>query len=106
MHQRPAISKLICDLDSRLARVPSTAAGRQAQLQNTPIDLRTLNVGKTAETQQRLVDILFQALVPGGYLFTGDAEALHIYEHGFQTVHDAGCLIYKKMEMQEHGEAV
>lgn len=50
------------------------------------------------ETQERLVNALFELLVPGGYLFTGDAEALHIYEHGFQTVHDAECLIYTKVE--------
>jgi chemotaxis protein methyltransferase CheR len=50
------------------------------------------------ETQERLVNALYELLVPGGYLFTGDAEALHIYEHGFQTVHDAQCLIYTKVE--------
>jgi chemotaxis protein methyltransferase CheR len=53
----------------------------------------------SAETQQQLVDALYHSLAPGGYLFTGDAEALHIYDHDFQSVHDAGCLIYKKMEM-------
>jgi chemotaxis protein methyltransferase CheR len=60
---------------------------------------RNVMIYFSAETQQQLVDALYHSLAPGGYLFTGDAEALHIYDHDFQSVHDAGCLIYKKMEM-------
>lgn len=64
---------------------------------------RNVMIYFSVETQQRLVDALFRLLAPGGYLFTGDAEALHIYDHDFRTVHDAGCLIYRKMETLEHG---
>jgi chemotaxis protein methyltransferase CheR len=53
--------------------------------------------------QQQLVDTLFQLLVPGGYFFTGDAEPLHLYNHDFRAVDDAGCLIYKKMEREDAG---
>jgi chemotaxis protein methyltransferase CheR len=49
------------------------------------------------EAQQQLVDALYRSLLPGGYLFTGDAEPLHLYQHGFSSVKDAGCLIYRKM---------
>jgi chemotaxis protein methyltransferase CheR len=60
---------------------------------------RNVMIYFSAETQQQLVDVLYHSLAPGGYLFTGDAEALHIYDHDFQPIHDTGCLIYKKMEM-------
>lgn len=50
------------------------------------------------DIQQALVRKLFQALAPGGYLFTGDAEPLHLYEHEFKTVQNAACLIYQKKE--------
>jgi chemotaxis protein methyltransferase CheR len=50
--------------------------------------------------QQQLIDSLFRLLVPGGYLFTGDAEPLHMYAHEFEPVRDAVCLIYKKMEIR------
>lgn len=46
--------------------------------------------------QQLLVDTLHRLLLPGGYLFTGDAEPLHLFNHEFITVTDAGCLIYQK----------
>ena len=49
--------------------------------------------------QQLLIDLLYHSLVPGGYLFTGDAEPLHLYSHDFQTVKDARCLIYRKTEI-------
>jgi chemotaxis protein methyltransferase CheR len=48
------------------------------------------------EVQQKLVDSLHDALVPGGYLFTGDAEPLHIFEHAFNSLPEADCLIYQK----------
>jgi chemotaxis protein methyltransferase CheR len=47
-------------------------------------------------SQQLLVDALQRALVPGGYLFTGDAEPLHLYRHDLETVRNAGSLIYRK----------
>jgi len=46
--------------------------------------------------QQDLVSGLFQCLKPGGYLFTGDAELLHIYQHGFETVERKGTYFYRK----------
>lgn len=48
--------------------------------------------------QQLLVDTLHHLLLPGGYLFTGDAEPLHLFRHEFSPVAAAGCLIYQKME--------
>jgi chemotaxis protein methyltransferase CheR len=59
---------------------------------------RNVMIYFSVDSQQQLVDALFHALVPGGYLFTGDAEPLHLYDHEFTAVRDAGCLIYKKME--------
>jgi chemotaxis protein methyltransferase CheR len=49
--------------------------------------------------QQLLVDTLHRLLVPGGYLFTGDAEPLHLFRHEFSPVASAGCLIYQKTEI-------
>jgi chemotaxis protein methyltransferase CheR len=46
--------------------------------------------------QQMLVDTLHRLLIPGGYLFTGDAEPLHMFDHNFETIEGAMCLIYKK----------
>jgi len=50
------------------------------------------------ECQQVLVDTLHRLLLPGGYLFTGDAEPLHLFNHEFKPVETAGCLIYRKTE--------
>lgn len=46
--------------------------------------------------QQLLVDTLDRLLLPGGYLFTGDAEPLHLFRHDFTPVTADRCLIYKK----------
>jgi chemotaxis protein methyltransferase CheR len=46
--------------------------------------------------QERLVAALHRILAPGGYLFTGDAELLHIYDHPFETVRDGDAVIYRK----------
>jgi len=46
--------------------------------------------------QQQLVCTLQSLLVTGGYLFTGDAEPLHLFRHEFQPVAEASCLIYQK----------
>jgi chemotaxis protein methyltransferase CheR len=48
--------------------------------------------------QQQLVDTLDSLLVAGGYLFTGDAEPLHLFRHDFRPVMAANCLIYQKTE--------
>lgn len=47
-------------------------------------------------SQQKLVDTLYQLLLPDGFLFTGDAEPLHLFSHEFKPVAEAGCLIYQK----------
>lgn len=67
---------------------------------------RNVMIYFSAECQQQLVDTLFRLLVPGGYLFTGDAEPLHMYAHDFKTVREAGCLIYQKMEAKPYVEAI
>ena len=59
---------------------------------------RNVMIYFSAASQQLLVDMLHRLLVPGGFLFTGDAEPLHLFDHDFETVRGAGCLIYKKME--------
>ncbi|NVO00512.1 MAG: protein-glutamate O-methyltransferase CheR [Geobacteraceae bacterium] len=46
--------------------------------------------------QQLLVDTLHKLILPEGYLFTGDAEPLHLFRHEFKAVHQAGCLVYQK----------
>ncbi|MGA1794475.1 MAG: CheR family methyltransferase [bacterium] len=50
--------------------------------------------------QQQLIDRLYACLKPGGYLFTGDAELLHIYQHRFQTLECEGAYFYHKPEGQ------
>jgi len=67
---------------------------------------RNVMIYFSTEAQQQLVDTLFRLLIPGGYLFTGDAEPLHLYNHQFETVRDAGCLIYRKSEAVENAEAI
>jgi chemotaxis protein methyltransferase CheR len=47
--------------------------------------------------QQILVETLHELLYSGGYLFTGDAEPLHLFRHEFIPV-AADCLIYQKTE--------
>lgn len=50
------------------------------------------------EAQQGLVNGLYACLKPGGYLFTGDAELLHIYEHSFQAAEYMKTYFYQKPE--------
>ncbi len=59
---------------------------------------RNVMIYFASEGQQQLVDTLSRFLQPGGYLFTGDAEPLHLYDHNLDTVREAGCLIYRKTE--------
>jgi chemotaxis protein methyltransferase CheR len=49
--------------------------------------------------QQRLVDNLYERLAPGGYLFTGDSEPLHLFRHGFVKAEGADALYYRKPDM-------
>ncbi len=60
---------------------------------------RNVMIYFSAPCQQLLVETLHRLLLPGGYLFTGDAEPLHLFKHDFRPVEDAGCLIYRKMEI-------
>lgn len=46
--------------------------------------------------QQALVDRLYDCLRPGGWLFTGDAELLHVYRHRFENVEAFGNCVYRK----------
>ncbi|WP_243371838.1 protein-glutamate O-methyltransferase CheR [Geotalea sp. SG265] len=66
---------------------------------------RNVMIYFSVDSQQRLVNALYDLLMPGGFFFTGDAEALHIYHHGFRVVRDAECLVYTKLEKNEDGEA-
>jgi chemotaxis protein methyltransferase CheR len=50
------------------------------------------------DAQQQLVDNLYACLRPGGYLFTGDAELLHIYKHAFKTLEIERAYFYQKPE--------
>jgi len=46
--------------------------------------------------QQRMVDRIYAGLKPGGFLFTGDAELLNIYRHGFENCEFEGAYYYRK----------
>ncbi len=48
------------------------------------------------EAQQRLVNALYDCLTPGGYLFTGDSEPLHLFRHGFVRAGAGEALYYRK----------
>ncbi len=60
---------------------------------------RNVMIYFSSSCQQMLVETLHQMLFTGGYLFTGDAEPLHLFRHEFIPVEDADCLIYQKTEM-------
>lgn len=63
---------------------------------------RNVMIYFSASCQQMLVDTLHRLLVPGGYLFTGDAEPLHLFDHDFDAIKGARCLIYEKTEMTNY----
>jgi chemotaxis protein methyltransferase CheR len=48
--------------------------------------------------QQRLITDLSACLKPGGYLFTGEGEVLHIYRHVLDAKEHGGCIFYKNPE--------
>jgi len=58
---------------------------------------RNVMIYFSSPCQQMLVETLHQMLCSGGYLFTGDAEPLHLFRHEFIPV-EADCLIYQKTE--------
>jgi chemotaxis protein methyltransferase CheR len=57
-------------------------------------------------SQQQLISTLYNLLVDGGYLFTGDAEPLHLYEHDFKLVEDEKTLVYKKISVEENANVI
>jgi chemotaxis protein methyltransferase CheR len=59
---------------------------------------RNVMIYFSSPCQQTLIDSLYRLLARGGYLFTGDAEPLHIFTHDFRTVGDARCLVYQRPE--------
>ena len=74
-----------------------------------PFDIvfcRNVMIYFSPSCQQQLVDSLYRIIAPGGYLFTGDAEPLHLFSHDFTPVREAGCLIYRKTGSTAHGQAV
>ena len=46
--------------------------------------------------QQQLVSALSECLKPGGYLFTGEGEVLHLYQHQLEVNDHNGCICYKR----------
>lgn len=48
--------------------------------------------------QQRLVSALAECLAPGGCLFTGEGEVLHLYDHSFRVRERGACIFYQKPE--------
>ncbi len=51
--------------------------------------------------QQRLVTALTACLRPGGYLFTGEGEVLHLYEHDLLMIEEDDCIYYQRPERTE-----
>lgn len=48
--------------------------------------------------QQRLVAALTDCLRPGGYLFTGEGEVLHLYDHSLTVVEKCNTIFYQRPE--------
>ena len=46
--------------------------------------------------QARLVNTLYRCLRPGGFLFTGDSEPLHLFEHEFNVITEGDAVYYAK----------
>jgi len=63
---------------------------------------RNVLIYLTSEDQANVVRMLENSLEPGGYLMTGDAEALHLYQHKMRLVSSNSGLIYQKIgEMED-----
>ena len=48
--------------------------------------------------QKRAISLFHYALKPGGYLFTGEGEVLHLYAHSFEVQEREECVFYRKRE--------
>lgn len=46
--------------------------------------------------RSELLERLYQALTPGGYLFVGEAETLHLVPHRFSTREVGGAIAYQR----------
>jgi chemotaxis protein methyltransferase CheR len=57
---------------------------------------RNVMIHLPLDVQPRLVARLFEALRPGGWLFCGDAELLHVMPHRFETVLLDGGVAYRR----------
>lgn len=51
--------------------------------------------------QQHLISALCECLTPGGYLFTGEGEVLHLYDHSFITREQGSCIFYQRPQEGE-----
>lgn len=78
---------------------PGLTAGYEKTGRFDIIFCRNVMIYFSSSCQQLLVETLHRLLRPGGYLFTGDAEPLHIFKHDFRPVKNADCLVYQKMEI-------
>lgn len=46
--------------------------------------------------RQELLARLYEAIAPGGVLFVGEGETLHLVPHRFEPLHLAGALLYRR----------
>lgn len=81
-----------------LRNLPDTASFQRAF---DVIFCRNVMIYFDLPAQQRLVSALWDSLAPGGYLFTGEGEVLHLYEHAFRTREWGTCIFYQKPEEGE-----
>lgn len=84
----------------RRTLVVSGPAGRSVRRDLTEyfdvIFCRNVMIYFDRDAQQRLVDALYGCLRPGGFLFTGDSEPLHLFSHGFTRAQSGEALYYRK----------
>jgi chemotaxis protein methyltransferase CheR len=50
--------------------------------------------------QQQLVTALSACLKPGGHLFTGEGEVLHLYQHELEVMEKNGCIWYRRPKVR------
>jgi chemotaxis protein methyltransferase CheR len=106
---REEVKKIVTFIHLNLNELMKGEASPRDVSLSEPFDIifcRNVMIYFSASCQQMLVDTLHRLLVPGGYLFTGDAEPLHLFDHDFETIKGARCLIYKKTEMTNYAEAL
>ncbi|HWI41699.1 MAG TPA: protein-glutamate O-methyltransferase CheR [Verrucomicrobiae bacterium] len=57
---------------------------------------RNVMIYFSPSAQQDLIDTLYRSLVPGGWLFTGDGEPLHLFRHEFSSPAPDAPFVYRK----------